>query len=65
MSEKKRKHLSRLSRKCPECEGTLEKIEYQETIRGVIYSTIFIECLMCNYSEKIPNKRNKKIKLND
>ena len=63
MSEKKKKNRCRLSRKCPECEDILYKIEYQETIRGVVYSTIFIECLMCNYSEEFSNKRDKKVKL--
>ena len=54
------KKQRRLSKKCPECGGVLEKIEHQDIIDGVIYSKIFIECSDCDYSKDISDKRNKK-----
>jgi DNA-directed RNA polymerase subunit M/transcription elongation factor TFIIS len=60
---KRQKRLCRLSKECPECGGILEKFEYQDDKNGVLYSSVFIECLTCDYSEDVSNKRNKNNKI--
>jgi hypothetical protein len=56
---KKRKFLNKL---CPDCESkSLEIITHTVIINNVKYFEDFIECLECEYSEKIhvPARKNK------
>jgi len=44
-----------LSKKCPECGGKLQKIEYFKGQSGRYFSAVFIECTNddCDYSEEL------------
>jgi len=53
-----------LSRRCPECGGTLHIVCYTKDVRGVKYSRSFVECVSCGYSKLHRDFSNKKYDLN-
>jgi uncharacterized protein with PIN domain len=60
-----KKKNKRLGKKCPLCEGILEIVTRSENKQGVLYSEKYIECLECDYKEKIKNNHNGKEKEED
>ena len=66
MTDKKKFH-KRLTKKCPECNGTLCIYEYQKEKNGVAYSTNVIECMddECGYFEVLHDKGMKKLLFDD
>ena len=57
----KKKILKKLGKKCPECEGVLSVVIRTKENDGVEYSEKRIECLDCDYHEKISNKHKKRL----
>ena len=58
-----RKIQRRIEKRCPDCGGQLEIVNYPETIDGVVYDKNFLECLDCGGRDEL-KKNGHKINLN-
>ena len=65
MSYKKMQIQKELYRKCPECGGTLNIIEYISKKKGYTYTEHFIECELCDYFEEYTGARKKYKRINN
>jgi len=54
-----RKVHKTLNKRCPECSGRLEIIEYSREIDDVIFYENYIECQDCDYTEELSNKHKR------
>lgn len=62
------KHKNKkLSRRCPECGGWLESVDYSEynECNGITFTYTVIECTECDFTEKQKPNRNTRNKDTD
>jgi Zn ribbon nucleic-acid-binding protein len=55
----KKKFHKYLKKKCPECDGLLQIVEYSKEDKGVIYTENYIECLDCGYCEELGDRHRR------
>ena len=55
----KKKFHKFLTKRCPECGGRLQSVEYQVEENGVLYSENCIECTECDYCEELKNNKHR------
>jgi Zn ribbon nucleic-acid-binding protein len=58
----KKKLRKKLNKRCPECGGMLELFDYMEDRDGVGRTESWVECVRCDFSDELKNKKNRRTK---